>query len=64
MQLRIFRQPTKDIQPSGEYHIDTLQYQNIYVNQSQTNSGISGISTSKATYSDWIDVVIVEADSY
>ncbi len=48
MKLRIFRQPTKDVQPNGEFHIDTLQYETIEKDGSYT----------------WIDVPVVEAESY
>ena len=64
MKVRVFRQPTKDVQPSGEFYIDTLQYQNSYTNYSQTTSGISGMPVLETRETDWIDVEIVEADSY
>ena len=64
MKVRIFRQPTKDIQPNGEFYIDTLQYQNAYIHNSISTKGISGIPMQTTTYSDWLDVQIVEADSY
>lgn len=64
MKLRIFRQPTKDIQPNGGFYIDTLQYQNKHTHHSVSTQGISGVPMQTITYSDWIDVEIVEADSY
>jgi hypothetical protein len=60
MNIRIFRQPTKDIQPNGEFYIDKLQYQVVF--ERVTTEGVSGIKT--YTPSDWMDVPIVEADSY
>jgi hypothetical protein len=64
MKLRIFRQPTKDIQPNGEFYTDKLQYQDEYVHNSVSTQGISGIPLQTISYSDWIDVPIIEADSY
>ena len=60
MNIRIFRQPTIDIQPNGEYHIDTLQVQHVY--NSLTTEGIVGMPVQ--TVSAWRNVTIVEADSY
>jgi len=60
MNIRIFRQPTKDIQDDGKFYIDTLQFQSVY--NSVTTEGIAGIQVQ--TLSDWIDVEIVEADGY
>jgi len=60
MNIRIFRQPTKGIQPNGEFYIDTLQYQSVY--NSITTKGIAGMTVQ--ALSDWQDVKIVEADSY
>jgi hypothetical protein len=64
MKFRIFRQPTKDIQPNGEFYIDTLQYKDSHTNYSQTVSGISGMPVMETIESDWMDVEIVEADRY
>jgi len=64
MKLRIFRQPTKDVQGNGEFYIDTLQYQEEFIYNSVSAQGISGIPMQTVTYSDWLDVEIVEADSY
>lgn len=60
MNIRIFRQPTKDIQPNGEFYIDTLQVQSVY--SSLTTEGITGMTVQ--TVSKWQDIEIVEADSY
>lgn len=60
MNIRIFRQPTKDIQPDGNFYIDTLQYQTVHRQMSTT--GVTGMETWQA--SDWQNVEIVEADSY
>lgn len=60
MNIRIFRQPTKDIQPSGQFYIDTLQVQHVY--KSVTTEVIAGMQTQ--ALSNWQDVEIVEADSY
>jgi hypothetical protein len=64
MNIRIFRKPTKDIQPDGQFYIDTLQVQTSFTGYSQTTKGISGMPIMETTYSDWKDVEIVEADSY
>lgn len=64
MNIRIFRQPTKDMQPNGEWHIDTLQFQEVHVYKSLTTEGISGIEVSTVHKSEWEAVPIVEADSY
>jgi len=64
MNIRIFRQPTKTIQDDGKFYIDTLQYQNEYIHNSVSTEGIAGIPIQTITYSDWINVEIVEADSY
>jgi len=64
MKLRIFRQPTKDIQDDGKFYTDTLQYQIGTTHTTQTHTGIQGIPLSHTSYSDWINVEIVEADSY
>ena len=60
MNIRIFRQPTRDIQPDGQFYIDTLQFQNIY--HSLSTVGIAGMPVQ--TLSKWFDVEIVEADSF
>lgn len=60
MNIRIFRQPTKDIQPDGHFHIDTLQVQ--YAYHSLSTKGVTGLPIT--TYSDWKGVPIIEADSY
>jgi len=64
MKIRIFRQPTKAIQDDGLFYIDTLQYKTVSTNYSQTSQGISGIPVLETIESDWLDVEIVEADSY
>ena len=64
MELRIFRQPTKDIQPDGLFYIDTLQVQQVFINEHVTTTGISGITSQTREFIDWNDVEIVEADSY
>ena len=60
MNIRIFRQPTKEVQSDGKFYIDTLQYQCVY--HSLSTKGIAGMPVQ--TVSDWRDVEIVEADSY
>jgi len=55
MELRIFRQPTKDIQPNGEFYIDTLQAGRICT---------SGVPPSIKEVLEWEDIEVVEADSY
>ena len=64
MKLRIFRQPTKDIQPNGEFYIDTLQYKSVTQNYSHTSTGISGIPILDVKETDWVGVEIIEANSY
>ena len=64
MKLRIFRQPTKDMQPNGEFYIDTIQYQTVFISEHVSSTGTSGITSHTRELSDWIDVTIVEADSY
>lgn len=64
MKLRIFRQPTKDIQPNGEFYIDTLQVQEVYINEHVSTTGISGITSHTRELGPWKDVEIVEANSY
>ena len=64
MKLRVFRQPTMTIQDDGKFYIDTLQYQTVYINNHITSTGISGITSNTRELSDWMDVPIVEADSY
>jgi len=60
IELRIFRQPTKDIQPDGQFYIDVFQF-NQPISQGEYNE--FGY-VERGRIDNWIDVPIVEADSY
>ena len=64
MKLRIFRQPTKTIQDDGHFYIDTLQYQDVYITNHVSTTGIVGMKSQTIEHTDWMDVPVVEADSY
>ena len=64
MNIRIFRQPTISIQNDGLFYIDTLQVQHVHINTHVSTTGISGITSHTRNKGPWVDVDIVEADSY
>lgn len=64
MNIRIFRQPTKDIQSDGKFYIDTLQVQDVRIIHHVSTIGITGIKSEETKLSDWRDVEIVEVDGY